>query len=232
MTLNRTTAIIVGVLYIIGTAAGILSLVFVGGILEAPATFHEAAAQIVTHENRVVIGALCVLTMGFALAMIPVMMYPILKKQQESLALGYVVFRSGLEAMTDTAIAASWLLLIPFSRSYTSAGVVDAVSLQMVGALLLEAGDWLGHILTIVFIMGALIFYSLLYRSRLIPRWLSGWGLVAAIPYLAAALLALFRIIDPQSTISTIMFVPLALQEMALAVWLIVKGFNPSALHN
>jgi hypothetical protein len=103
MTANRTTAIVVGVLYIIGTAAGILSLVFAGAILESPAPFHEAAAQVANNENRVVIGALCVLTMGFALAMIPAMMHPVLKKQDESLALGYVIFRGGLEAMSYVA---------------------------------------------------------------------------------------------------------------------------------
>jgi hypothetical protein len=229
MTANRTTAIVVGVLYIIGTAAGILSLVFAGAILESPAPFHEAAAQVANNENRVVTGALCVLTMGFALAMIPAMMHPVLKKQDESLALGYVIFRGGLEAMSYVAIAVSWLLLIPSSQNYTSSEMGDAASLHMVGTLLLEAGDWLSYTLTFVFIMGALIFYSLLYRSKLVPRWLSGWGLIAAIPYLAAVFLTLFGIISPQSTISNIMFVPLAVQEMALAVWLIVKGFSPSA---
>jgi hypothetical protein len=167
--------------------------------------------------------------MGFALAMVPAMIYPILKKQDESLALGYVVFRGGLEAMTYVAIAASWLLLIPFSRHYTAAGVAEAASLQTVGMLLLDVGDGLGHIVTIVFIIGALIFYSLLYRSKLVPRWLSGWGLIAAVPYLAPTMLALFGVSSPESTLTNIMFVPLFLQEMVLALWLIVKGFNPSA---
>jgi hypothetical protein len=70
--------------------------------------------------------------------------------------------------------------------------------------------------------------YYVLYRSKLIPPWLSAWGLVAAIPYLIAGLLHLFGQIDQMSTIQTILDLPMALQEMVMAVWLIARGFNPS----
>lgn len=74
------------------------------------------------------------------------------------------------------------------------------------------------------------MFYILLYQSRLVPRWLSGWGLVALIPYVVAGLSVLFGIIDPLSTVSVVSDIPLALQEMVLAVWLIIKGLNPSSV--
>ena len=67
-------------------------------------------------DTRLVVGALFVLMMGLALAMVPVMMFPILREHNEALALGYVVFRGGLEAVAYLAIATSWLLLVPLQR--------------------------------------------------------------------------------------------------------------------
>jgi hypothetical protein len=74
------------------------------------------------------------------------------------------------------------------------------------------------------------MFYYLLYQSKLIPRWLSGWGLIAVIPFLTAGLLSIFHLIGPLSTVGVVLDLPLAVQEMVLAIWLIVKGFNPSAI--
>jgi hypothetical protein len=224
---NRKTAIIVGVLYIIGTVAGILSLVFTGSILEKS----DYLTQVSTHPNQIVIGALCVLTMGLALALVPVMMFPILKRYNEALAVGYVLFRGALEAVTYLALVIGWLSLPLISRGYASAGAVDTSYFQSLGDLVLEAHDQIGHVLTVIFILGALMFYYVLYRSKLVPRWLSGWGLLAAIPYFVSGVLGLFTLISPMSTVQMILVLPLALQEMVLAVWLIVKGFNSSPVN-
>ncbi|MGB2876758.1 MAG: DUF4386 domain-containing protein [Dehalococcoidales bacterium] len=225
MNSNRKTAIIVGVLYIIGTVAGVLSLVFVNPILSAP----DYLLQFSANKTQVITGALFVIIMGVALVMVPVMMFPILKKQSKTLALGYVVFRA-LEAVTYIAVVISWLLLITLSQEFVKAGAPAVSYFQTSGALLLEAENWINPILDIVFILGALMFYYLLYQSKLIPRFISVWGLIAATPYLAAGLLSMFGLISPMSTTQIVMVVPLALQEMVLAVWLIVKGFNSSAI--
>jgi hypothetical protein len=95
MDTNRKTAIIVGVLYIIGTVTGILSVVFYGPILNDPDYLIKASA----HENQIVIGAFFWLTMGLALAMVPAMMFPIFKKYNEALAIGYVIFRGRLRPL-------------------------------------------------------------------------------------------------------------------------------------
>jgi len=225
MNTNRKTAIIVGVLYIIGTVAGVLSLVFVNPILSAP----DYLLQFSANKTQVITGALFVIIMGVALVMVPVMMFPILKKQNKALALGYVVFRA-LEAVTYIAAVISWLLLITLSQEFVKAGAPAVSYFQTLGALLLEAENWINPILDIVFILGALMFYYLLYQSKLIPRFISVWGLIAATPYLAAGLLGMFGLISPLSATQIVMVVPLALQEMVLAVWLIVKGFNSSAI--
>ena len=74
--------------------------------------------------------------------------------------------------------------------------------------------------------LAALPFYSLLYKTRLLPRWISVWGLVGAPLYFASGVLAMLGTIDPFSPILVGLFLPAALLEMVLAVWLIARGFN------
>ncbi|RPH75552.1 DUF4386 domain-containing protein [bacterium] len=224
---NRKTALTVGVLYIIGTVAGILSLVFMGPVLESP----DYLAQVSTNPNQIVIGALFVLTMGLALAMVPVMMFPTLKRYNEALAVGYVVFRGALEAVTYLALVIGWLSLPLISQVYIQASAVDASYFQSLGDLVLQAHDQIGHVLAIVFILGALMFYYVLYQSKLVPRWLSGWGLLAAIPYFVSGVSGLFALLSPMSTTQMVLVLPLAVQEMVLAVWLIFKGFNSASVN-
>ena len=218
--LKRKTAIIVGVLFIIGTIAGILSGVITGSVFDDPNYLIEISAN----ENQIIVGALFILIMGFALAMVPVMLFPIFKKYNEPLAFGAVVFRGALEAVTYTAFVISWLLLLTLSQEYVKAGTPDTSYFQTLGFVILEAGVWIGHLVSIVFSLGALMIYYLFYQSKLIPRWLSVWGLIGGILYLAEPLLGMFGFEFE------ILFAPLALQEMVLAVWLIVKGFNSSGI--
>jgi hypothetical protein len=226
MNAYRITAIVVGVLYIIGTVSGVLSMVATGALLAAP-IFPE---QISANANQIILGALLVLTMGLALAMIPVLMYPVLKKYNHSLAMGYVVFRGALETVTYLVLAISWLAVVNISQAYVRDGATAAARFQESSSLLLAVGATSFTLTEIIFPLGALMFYIVLYQSKLIPRWISGWGLVAVVPYLAAGFSHVFGLTDSTSTISTVMFVPMLLQEMVLAVWLIVKGFNPAAM--
>ncbi len=223
MNTYRSNAIIAGVLYIIGTVAGILSLVLSAPLRDTQNLLTSVAAN----ANQVIVATLFVLLMGLSLAMVPVVLYPVLRKHNEVLALGYVVFRGALETVTYFVTAIVWLLLLALSQLYVQAGAPVAPSFQASGALLLKAGE-LSSLTGIVFCLGALMFYAVLYQSRLVPRWISVWGLAAVIPYLAAEFLALFALLDPLSATASLLHIPLAVQEMVLAVWLIVKGFNPS----
>jgi hypothetical protein len=223
---DRKPAIIVGVLYIVGTIAGILSLVFTSPILEEADYLTHVAAN----PNQIVSGALFVLTMGLALAMVAVLVFPILKRYNEALAVGYVVFRGALEAVMYLVLVIGWLALPLIGQEYVKASPADAAYFQSLGDFFLAAHDQIGHVLTIVFILGALMFYYVLYQSKLVPRWLSGWGLLAAIPYFVAGVLGLFSLLSPMSSTEMVLVLPLALQEMVLAVWLIVKGFNSASV--
>jgi hypothetical protein len=225
MNAYRKAAIYIGVLYIIGTVSGGASqAVFWEPIHSA----QDLLAGVSAHGTRVVLGAVFWLIMGLALAMVPVLAFSILRKHNEPFALGYVVFRGGLETVIYIGMSAGWLLLPSLSAIY-EAGAPDAAVIRALGHSLLESRG-ISSIGTIVFILGALMFYWVLFRSRLVPRWLSGWGLVAAIPYLTGGVLGLVGAVDPWASIVTVMDIPLAVQEMVLAAWLIVKGFNPSAV--
>jgi len=223
---NRKTAIIVGVLFIIGTVAGILSVVFTGSILSDP----NYLIKVSENQNKIVTAALFVLTMGLALAMVPFVIFPVLKKHNEILALGYVVFRGALETVTAIAMVINWLFLLILSREYVAAGAPVASNFQALGAVFLKGVDPISALGGIVFSLGALMLYYVFYQSKLIPRWISVWGFIAILLHLSTCILVLFHLQSLSSTANSVMNFPIFLQEMVMAVWLIVKGFNPSAI--
>ena len=217
---RRKTAITVGVLFIIGDIAGVLSYVVTRGLLDGP----DALTKIAANQSQLALGALLVLVMGLALAMVPVVMYPIFKKYNEVLALGCVVFRGALETVGYMATAGTWLLLLELSREHAEAASAGAPHVQTLSALLVATqGSIAAYLTSIVFSLGALMFYYLFYQSRLIPRWLSVWGLVGAALYLAAPLLDMF------GHGFGVLMAPLAVAEIVLAVWLIVRGLTEPA---
>jgi len=216
MNTYQKTARIVGILFIIGTVAGILSNVFLGPFLNDP----ELLSSIPANRNKIVIGSLLVLTMGLSLSIMPVFLYPILKKFNEPLALGAVVFRGVLEAVIYIMQALLVLLLIPLSQEFMAADSASISVYQHLGAFFMSADAWFGYILSIVFSLGALMIYYVFYQSRLIPRWLSVWGLIGGLLYFAYPMLGMF------GNDFGLLMLPLALQEMVMALWLIIKGFN------
>jgi hypothetical protein len=205
----------VGILYILGTVFGMVSLVLTNSILSSDNVLGSANS----HQNELALGALFVLAMGLALAMIPVVAYPVLSKSSILLARGYFLFRSVLETVVYLLTTIGWLVLIPLSSSTDVAKVWGDTLINAKGVA--EVG-------TIVFLIGVSMFYLVLFRAKLVPRWLSSWGLLAAIPYLVPVLLGLFSTVDVSagSTLGTVLEIPLAVQEMVLAVWLIAKGFD------
>lgn len=215
----RRIAIAVGVLYLVGDAAGVLSMIVMQGRLNGVDYLERMASD----AGPIMVGALLVLVMGLALALVPVVVFPILRRHSETLAIGYVVFRGALETLLYIATAMSWLLLVVVARQYAEAGAASAAQFSNLGTTLAKAGDPIIAVRDIVFSLGALMFYYVLYQARLIPRWISGWGLAGAALYLTAGLIAVF------STERVILLMVLALQEVVMAVWLIAKGFNPNA---
>jgi hypothetical protein len=213
---QRKTAVIVGILFIIGTVSGILSAVFTGGVF----TDSDYLVRVAENEPQILLGAAFVLLMGFSLAMVPVVMFPLFKKKNEALALGAVVFRGPVEAVLYILTVLSWLMLITLGKEFVVAGMPASSHFQNIGAVLVQAGNQINQILEIAFSLGALMFYVLFYQTRLIPRWLSLWGVIGAVLYHIAGWSDLFGI-----DMGVLIF-PLALQEMVMALWLIIKGFS------
>lgn len=225
MNTHRKNAIIVGVLFITATIAGILSLPF-SGLVDDP----DYLMKVTEHENQVIIGALFVFIMSFACAGIAIWLYPVLKTYHEALALGSVGFRM-IEATFHIVAAIGLLSILSLSQEYVQAGAPDASHFQTSGMLILAVCDWSSQVVAILaWCLGALMYYYIFYRSKLIPRWLSTWGFIGVALCLSVTSFSMFGIIDPFSTIGVMLNLPIGLQEMVLAVWLIVKGFNPSAI--
>ena len=212
MSADRKAAVWIGALYIIGTVVFVLSYAVTGGVLEGPAYLAQVAAQ----PNQVAAGALLALLAGFALAMVPVVFWPVGKRYNETLAMGYVVFRGAIETILYIVGTLGWLLLIALSTEPDAAPLAGFVRTTV-------AVTW-DQLIAVPFALGALMFYVLLYQSRLVPRWLSAWGLVGAALYIVAPLGSMFGL-----SLGFFM-APLALQEMVMAVWLIAKGFNSPAI--
>jgi hypothetical protein len=117
------------------------------------------------------------------------------------------------------------------SQEFIAAGSPEESSFQTLGALLLALRDWQLHVISgLAFSLGVLMYYAILYRSNLIPRWLSGWGVLGAVLALAATVLASFTRDFGLESAHTYLHIPIGLQELVFAVWLIAKGFNPSAI--
>jgi hypothetical protein len=205
---------------------GIMSVMFTGSILDGP----NYLVKVFENQIQLVIAALFVLTMCLALAMIPFVLFPVLKKVNESLAVGYVIFRGALETVFGTGSVLSWLFLLVVSREYAAAGASDASGFQALGALLLKGGDPLSAVAGTVFCLGALMLYYMFYRSNLIPRWISVFGFIAIALHLSTIILVLFGLQSTFSMENTMMNLPILVQEMVMAVWLIAKGFNASAV--
>jgi hypothetical protein len=122
----------------------------------------------------------------------------------------------------------SLMSLLTLGQQFGTAGSVNHTSLQTIGNLLVSIRDHAALVAVFAFCVGAFMYYYLLFQSRLIPRWLSGFGIVAIILLNTACVLALFS--GNRITSYITLAAPIAVQEIILGVWLIVKGFNPSAI--
>ena len=226
MNMYRKTATIVGVLFIIGTVSGALSAAIGKPILTA----QDYLTRISANEGQIIIVTLLQFIMGVACAGIGLALYPILKKYSEGLAIGSVGFRI-IEGVLDIVGAISLVALLALSQEFAKAGSPDSSYFQTAGVLINAGTGWLNNVAVLLsWCIGALMYYSVFYQYKLVPRWLSGWGLVGITLTIITSLLVMFRLIPPFGTIQVVANLPIALQEMVFAVWLIAKGVNPTAI--
>jgi len=222
MNSTRKIAVITGVIFIIATVASLSATALTPGQIGT-----DYLARFSAHPNQVAAGALLYLVAAFASAGIAIAMYPVMRRSNAGLALGSVIFRA-LEAVFYIVGVVSLLSLLTLGQQVTTAGAADRTSLQAIGDLLVSVHDHAALVAVFAFCLGVFMYYYLFFQSRLIPRWLSGFGIVAIILVMAACVLALFS--GNRITSYILLEFPIFLQEMVLAVWLIVKGFNPSVI--
>jgi hypothetical protein len=231
MNTYRKNAVMTGVLYILGTVFGILGLVIGGEVLSSISTGNPLAGVdmlglVAANSSRLTSGAFFTIMMGISLVAMTVFLYPIFRKDSEELAMGMVLFRGALEGTWYFVTALCFLAQVALGIEYIATGA-DSAALQSMGNVFYQFQDRLAAVGPLFFLIGATCIYLSFYRTRLIPRWLSIWGFIGVATSMAAALLNFFHM---DSGIGFYLEMVLAPQEIVMAVWLIVKGFNPSAI--
>jgi Domain of unknown function (DUF4386) len=222
----RGNAIAVGVLFIACSAASILSIVPLGSMLDTPVNLAKLAAN----GNRVVLAALIEFVWAATGAGIAIALFPVLRKHNRAVALGSVAART-VSAVLVLVATLALLVLFSLSSEVVAAGSAGLPSADTLANLLLATREWAnGLIGPLAFALGAFMYYCLLYKARLIPRWLSGWGIVGIGLGVVATVYAGFTQDFGLATVNTMLNIPIGLQEMVLAVWLIAKGFSAPAL--
>lgn len=227
----RMNARMAGGLYVLGTILGILSA-FVGGevlssiISGDPLEGVDMLGLVAANASQLNSGAFFTLLMGLSLAAMTIFLYPIFKKDSEELALGMLLFRGAIEGSGYMFITLNLLTLVTLSNEYVTAGI-DPVVLQSMGNVFYQYADFIGPVHSITFLIGATCLYVSFYRTKLIPRWLSIWGLIGVVPYFAYALLHFFHL---DTGIGFYLQMVLAPQEIVMGLWLLFAGFNKEAV--
>ena len=222
---NRKNAIIVGTLFMIATIATSISQILVSPILDTS----NVLVNISANANRLIPGILLELVNALASAGIAIAIFPVLKNYTEGMAIGYVSFRT-IEAAIGVVASIDLLSLLTLSQVSIIADIPVASDIKYLSAFLLAAHDWAFLMVLIIFSLGALMLYPALYNSKLVPRIISIWGLVGSIMLIAANLLILFGYTSINSITDNLLSLPIALNEMILALWLIARGFELSAI--
>jgi len=220
---SQHAAKIVGILFILAAVSAVLgAFIFYKPILNDPGYLIHGSE----HANEVILGALMELMLVISAVGTATTMFPLLRKVDETIALWHLCFRF-LEAVIITVGIISVLSLLTLSREFVASGASDITSFQVSGTVLRAIHDWT-FLLGPNFMLGinTMMYSYLFYKSRLIPRFIPIIGLTGAVLVVLCALLVMFGAIEQVSTWGAILALPVAVNEMTLAVWLIVKGFN------
>ena len=231
MNTYRMNAVMTGVLYFLGTVFGVSGALIGGEVLTSiisgkPLAGVDMLGLVAADSSRLTAGAFLTFMMGISLVAMTVFLYPVLRKASKELAMGMVLFRGALEGIFYFMTTLNILTLVAVGNEYITTRVDSAV-LQSIVNILYQFENLKAPVSSIIFLIGAACIYLVFYRTRLIPRWLSVWGFIGVATSMAAALLNFFHM-DPG--IGFYLEMVMAPQEIVMAVWLIVKGFNPSAI--
>lgn len=225
MTSTRTTAVVAGVFYLITFVASIPAVVLLGPVLNNPDYIVSSGS-----DTRVIWGCLLDVVNAIACVGTAVTLFPVVKRQNEAVAFGFVTARV-LEAAIIVVGVVSLLSVVTLRQDLAGAAGADARSFATIGKSLVAVRDW-------TFLLGpglipavnALLLGYLMYRSALVPRVIPVLGLIGAPLLVASALATMFGLNHQASVFSVIVTLPVAAWELSLGVWLVVKGFKPAPI--
>jgi hypothetical protein len=214
----RTTARIVGAVYLAGFVVGIVGNTLIQSILGAPNHLSTVSA----HTMTLTIGAVLWLMAVAGDAAHGVLMFPILKQHNERIAVGYLSFRI-IDAVFIAVMVLFVLLQIPLGSEYLKAAAADAQHLQALSTVSVQASQYAYDIaMSTLGIAGFMLCFAF-YRAKLIPRWIAVWGLVGYAIIFCGMVSEIMG-----SGLGLVSSIPGGLWEVFVGVWLIVKGFNSS----
>lgn len=232
---SRTDAFLIGVFFILAAVTSIVGALLYTPILGGDLSGEEAAAGLdymiagAANANRIILGAVFELFLVICAIGTAILLFPYLKRQHEGLALGYAAFRI-MEAVVITIGVVSVLSLLKLSQEYVGLSGEAASAFRISGTVLHAAHKWT-FMIGPNFMLGVntMLCSSLLFKSRLVPRFIGVMGMVGATLVFIAAHLELFGVIEQVSPAGALFALPVAAYEMTLAVRLIAKGFHPAA---
>jgi hypothetical protein len=216
----RQSAVAAGVLLILGVVASLVATRFTGPILSQP----DYLGVIPSSENNMLWGTFFQFITALVAAGIALSLYPVLRRYHSTLAVGAVTFR----IMEGVFYAISGLGLIALVTLGHESSVREAPYYQSLGSLIISVSDAANFIFGVVaFGLGATMYYVAFYLTKLVPRWLTIWGFAGIILVVSAAVYTLlngeaFAIEGNMRALAA----PIALQELVLACWLSIRGFN------
>jgi hypothetical protein len=223
---NKITAKMVGFLFILAAVSAVAGVLLYDPFLTS-ADYLTKGSE---YYNQVVLGAVMELILVISAVGTATIMFPILRKYNETIALWHVCFRF-LEAVVITIGIISVLALLTLSKEYVAGGATNIASYQASGTTLKAIHDWTFS-LGPNFMLGinTMMYSYIFYKSKMVPRFIPILGMTGATLVFICAFLVMFDVIDQVSLWGGLLALPVAANEMILAVWLIVKGFNESAI--
>ncbi|TNE28012.1 MAG: DUF4386 domain-containing protein [Bacteroidetes bacterium] len=209
-------------------AGGLILLSFITGLLSvSPGVdsvdyLTEAAAQ----SNQTIAAALYQFILAIIYVGIALLFFPVFSKLNKKLAVSFLGFR--IIATTLMLVGTVLLLsILVLSQGYVNHPTPDTHTLHIIGNMLRYSRDYFNHVFMVLVLgISNLIAYYLFFRSRLIPSWISIWGMVGTLLSMTASVLLMFQVVDVITTEYLILNTPTAIVELLLGFWLIFKGWN------
>jgi hypothetical protein len=212
---SRRLAIAAGLLFLVADVAGFASRPLAQVLSDNP----DFLGEVPGHATQLGWASLFVVVMAAAGAGISVAFYPILRQLNAALAIGSVVFRTAEAILLLTGAA---ILMSIIGLGQRSVGAADPAWYGNAAKLLLDVHEQVNLVALLAFSIGALFYYCVFFQSRILPRWLSGWGILGTVVWMAGVSWAIVA----HSPENALFLAPLALNELVVAIWLICRGFS------